>query len=257
MSLLEHIESGTSLKPQRTLLYGTPGIGKSSWAAAAPKPIFIQTEDGIDNIACDKFPLVTKFSSVMKFLLALDDDDHDYQTIVIDSLDWLERLIWAHVCEERGVENIEDIGYGKGYHFALTLWRDALEALNRLRANKNMQVILVAHSKIEKFENPETDNYDRYAPRLHKLASALVQEWCDNVLFACYRVHTKSTDEGFKKSAKAVGTGERMVRTTERPAHMAKNRIGLPDEMLLDYQAFHNYASFDAAQMIIQEAQGN
>ncbi|NRA38573.1 MAG: AAA family ATPase, partial [Planctomycetes bacterium] len=146
----------------------------------------------------------------------------------------------------RGVSNIEDIGYGKGYHFATTLWRDVLDGLNMLRCEKGQQIILIAHSKIEKFENPETDNYDRYAPRLHKLASALVQEWCDNVLFASYRVHTKTSDEGFKKSSKAIGSGERIIRTTERPAHMAKNRLQLPDEMALDYGEFQKHISLSA-----------
>jgi hypothetical protein len=105
-----------------------------------------------------------------------------------------------------------------------------------------MQIILIAHARIEKFDNPETESYDRYVPRLNKHASALVQEWCDEVLFATYRVHTKHTDEGFnRKRTQGIGTGERIVRTTERPAHVAKNRLSLPDEFPLDYRL---YAAF-------------
>ena len=161
---------------------------------------------------------------------------------MVDSLDWLERLIWAEVCRKRGVESIEDIGYAKGYTFALTQWREVLEGLAALRNRRDMMVILLAHCAIEKFENPETDSYDRYVPRLHKHASAVVQEWCDEVLFATYRVHTKQVDEGFgRKKAKGVGTGERIVRTAERPAHVAKSRLELPDELPLDFGAYAEF----------------
>ncbi|NRA37011.1 MAG: ATP-binding protein, partial [Planctomycetes bacterium] len=208
------------------------------FGSMAPNAVFIQTEDGLSGINCHKFPLVKTFDEFMENLVALYKNDHAFSTIVVDSLDWLETLIWQHVCNDRNVSNIEDIGYGKGYHFALTQWRSALDGLNALRNEKGMQIILIAHAKIERFENPETDNYDRYAPRLHKLASYMVQEWCDNVLFASYRVHTKTSDEGFKKSSKAIGSGERIIRTTERPAHVAKNRLQLPEELPLSYEAF-------------------
>jgi hypothetical protein len=103
-------------------------------------------------------------------------------------------------------------------------------------------VMLTAHAQIERFANPETDAYDRYSPRLQKLGSALVQEWCDEVLFATYKVHTKTTSEGFdRKRVQGIGTGERVIRTTERPAHVAKNRLNLPDEIPLDYRI---YAAF-------------
>ena len=118
-----------------------------------------------------------------------------------------------------------------------------LAGLDALRNERGMEVILVAHAQIEKFANPETETYDRYAPRLQKLASALVQEWCDEVLFATYRVHTRTATEGFdRKRVQAIGTGERILRTTERPAHVAKNRLALPDEIPLDHRVYAAYA---------------
>ncbi len=158
---------------------------------------------------------------------------------VSDSLDWLERLIWAKVCATRQVATIEDIGYSKGYTFALTHWRDVLDGLAALREHRGMTVILIAHARIERFENPETEAYDRYVPRLHKTATALVSEWCDEVLFATYRVFTKATDEGFnQKRVKGLGSGERVLRATERPSHLAKNRLNLPDELPLAWSEF-------------------
>jgi hypothetical protein len=239
MSLLQQLHVGKRTAPRRTFIFGVQGVGKSSAAAAAPDPVFIPTEDGLANIDCHSFPLATAYDQVVAALAALYTDEHAYRTVVIDSLDWLERLIHADVCQQRGVSNIEDIGYGKGYVFAMTHWREVLTGLDALRNERGMAVILLAHAKIERFENPETETYDRYVPRLHKLASALVQEWSDEVLFACYRVHTRHNDEGFGRTrTQAIGTGERILRTTERPAHVAKNRLGLPEELPLAWSAY-------------------
>ncbi len=221
------------------MLYGTHGIGKSTFAACAPKPVFIQTEDGLGEIECDKFPLTTTFDQAVQALSELYSEKHSYRTVVIDSVDWLERLIWNEVCRKRNVESIEDIGYAKGYVFALTQWREFLEGLSALRSEKGMMIVLIAHARIERFQNPETDSYDRYVPRLHRLASQVLQEWCDEVLFATFKVYTKQTEEGFdRKRTQGIGTGERIVRTVERPAHMAKNRLNLPEEMPLDWNVY-------------------
>jgi hypothetical protein len=224
------------------MLYGVQGVGKSTWASCAPKPIFLQTEDGLGEISCDKFPLATTFERVVKALSELYTEKHPYHTVVVDSLDWLERLIWTEVCRKHNVESIENIGYAKGYVFALTQWRGFLEGLSALRNDKGMAVILIAHARIERFENPETESYDRYVPRLHRLASQLIQEWCDEVLFATFKVYTRQTEERFNRTRRqAIGTGERIIRTVERPAHVAKNRLNLPDELPLDWNAYAHY----------------
>lgn len=242
MSLMQQIQHGKRSAPRRVLVYGVHGVGKSSFGASAPSPVFVQLEDGLGEIDCDRFPLSRSFDEAISALSELYTEDHSYRTVVVDSLDWLERLIWADVCKDRGVKNIEEIGYAKGYTFALNYWRDFLTGLDALRNDRSMTVVLLAHAKIERFENPETDSYDRYVPRLHKLASAVIQEWCDEVLFATYKVYTKQADEGMgRKKAKGIGTGERIVRTTERPSHLAKNRLNLPDELPLDWDTYASY----------------
>ncbi|MBW7905298.1 MAG: ATP-binding protein [Phycisphaerae bacterium] len=239
---LSDVQRGRASAPRRTLVYGTHGIGKSTFGAMADAPIFIQTEDGLAAIECERFPLARRYGDVIAALGELYSQPHEYRTLVLDSLDWLERLIWADVCEKRGVESMEDIPYGKSYVFALTQWREVLAGLDALRNERGMNIVLIAHAQIERFANPETDTYDRYSPRLQKQASALVQEWCDEVLFATYKVHTKTVNEGFdRKRVQGIGTGERIVRTTERPAHVAKNRLGLPEEIPLDFRI---YAAF-------------
>jgi len=117
---------------------------------------------------------------------------------------------------------------------------DAVDArVGRYHFCQDLLHQLVEYVEHKRFENPETESYDRYVPRLHKTASALVTEWCDEVLFATYKVFTKSTDEGFNRTrAQGIGSGERVLRTVERPAHLAKNRLGLPDELPLIWADF-------------------
>ena len=254
MSLLQSIETGRSTRPRRVMLYGVHGIGKSTFGALAPSPIFVQTEDGLANIESPRFPLAGSSDDVMNALMALYSEEHAFRTVVIDSLDWLERLIWAEVLRRkpqtekgRPVASIEDYGFAKGYTYALDIWKEVLDGLTALRSDRQMMCVLIAHAKIERFENPETDAYDRYSPRLNKHASALIQEWCDEVLFATYKVHTRQTEEGFDKTrTRGIGTGDRILRTTERPAHMAKNRLNLPEELPLDFRAYAEHLGLSA-----------
>jgi hypothetical protein len=244
MSVLEQIHVGRRHSPPRFLIYGTEGIGKSSTAAQAPKPIFIPTEDGLDQIECASFPLANTFADVQNALQSLIYEQHAYESAIIDSLDWLERLIWDALCEQYGVASIEKVdgGYARGYTHALTPWRSILNDLNTLRNQRHMCIILLAHAKVEKFEDPEQSAYDRYSPRLHKHATALINEWADAVLFATRKVITKTEDTGFNKTrtiAAGLGTdgGERVLRCVGSPACVAKNRYGLPAELPLSWQA--------------------
>ncbi len=245
MSLLSRIERGRTTLPPRVLVYGTEGIGKSTFAAGAPRPVFVPTEDGLDQIGCDRFPLATSLDDVLAALAELQQQPHDYETVVVDSLDWLERLVFDRVCKESGVATIEKAegGYGKGYLAALTHWRDVVARLNGLRHQRNMVVLLLAHARIERFEDPESSPYDRYSPRLNKHAAAYLSEWADAVLFATRKVRTESTDSGFGRKrtvANAVGKdgGERVLRCVGGPACVAKNRFGLTGELPLSWAAF-------------------
>ena len=241
MGMLENIQTGRENKPPRIMVYGQEGVGKSTFGASAPAPIFIQTEDGLGEIDCCKFPLVQSVSEVIAELTALRDEDHNFRTVVIDSLDWLERLIFDEVCKEFGVRSIEkaDGGYGKGYVDALVHWRKVLALLDDLRNKRGMMVILVAHAKVERFEDPENAAYDRYAPRLHKHAASLISEWVDAVMFAMKRMRV-SKDGDTRTIAAPIGAdgGERILRTNGSPACVAKNRFSLPNEIPLSWDAF-------------------
>ena len=246
MSLLENIKKGRESKPPRLFIYGQEGVGKSTVGASAPSPVFVQTEDGLGEIDTSKFPLAKNLDEVLAYLTALRDEPHQFQTVVLDSADWLERLVWDKVCQDFGVRSIEkaDGGYGKGYVHALTYWRKVVALLSELRELRGMIVIVIAHSKVERFEDPENSAYDRYTPRLHKLATSLLCEWADAVLFATKRFRvSKETGNGFQGDraiASPVGAdgGERILRTVGSPACIAKNRFGLPSEIPLSWDAF-------------------
>jgi hypothetical protein len=242
MGLMQQIQRGRTQAPPRIMVYGTEGIGKSTLAANAPQPIFIPTEDGLNEIDCAKFPLARSFDDVQGALQELYSEAHDYQTVVIDSLDWLERLVWDELCRQYGVVSVEKVdgGYGKGYTHALSLWRRLIDRLAALHTGRGMAVILTAHAKVEKFEDPESSPYDRYSPRLHKHACAVVTEWCDAVLFATRKIRTQTEEAGFNRkrtTAHAIGKegGERILRTVGGPSCVAKNRYSLPDELPLHW----------------------
>ena len=231
---LASLRRGGDTRPPRFLIYGVAGVGKTKLAADAPSPIFLQTEDGLGRIDAATFGLLRNFDAVMEALGSLYSEAHEFRTLVIDSLDWLEPLIWQHTAQQHNQRDIEAFGYGKGYQAALDTWRTFLDAVNTLRDECGMGVLLIAHAEIRRFDSPETEPYDRYQPKLHRSASALVQEHVDAVLFANYRISTLKSDVGFnKKVVRGVGGGDRLLHTIERPAFLAKNRFGLEETLPL------------------------
>ena len=233
---LKSVSKSGAIKAPRVMLYGPHGLGKTTFGASAPKPIFILTEDGLGKLEVDHFPLAASYQDVLDAIGSLYAEEHAYETVVIDSLDWLETLV------QKAVEEAHDEkarAYGKGAVIAAEYWRTILDGLSALRDEKGMAVVLLAHSEIKRFDSPEVDPFDRYQPKLQARSSALVQEWCDAVLFANLRVVTKETEVGFKKEVRrGLSTGERLIYTQERPAFLAKNRYDLPDSLPLSWSDF-------------------
>ncbi len=230
--------TGVLATARRVLFYGTHGIGKSTFAAKAPDAVFIDTEGGLDNIDCKRFPRAESFVDVLQQCEKLIKEKHKFKWLAIDTLDWCQQLVYRRVCELAGKDSIEDFAYGKGYTQALDQWQLLIDVLERLRSERQVNVLLISHAQITKHYPPDVESYDRYEPRLHKHASALWQEWCDEVLFASYKVLTRSEDQGFgNKRAKAIG-GERVIRCTEKPAWLAKNRLSMPDEIRWGFEHY-------------------
>jgi hypothetical protein len=242
---LSSIKKGKSIHAPRIFMYATHGIGKSTFAAAAPDPIFICTEDGLGSIDTSSFPLAKRGADVMEAIRTLYTQPHDFKTVVLDSADWLENLL---VKEIEDSHDAKELAYGKGALMLADKWREVLDGLNGLRNDKNMAVIIIGHCEIKRFDSPEVEPYDRYQPKLQSRASALVQEWADAVLFANFRTIVKKDDVGFNKSvSRGITTGERLLYTQETPAYYAKNRYQLPPSLPLDWNAFAGALAASAA----------
>jgi len=235
---LKSISKTRRVRAPKIVIVGQGKIGKTTFAAMAPKAIGILTEDGADAVDANAFPLATSLADVYSAVATLINQDHEFQTLFIDSLDWLEPLVQDHVCKANNWKNIEQPGFGKGYVAAAEEWRNLLSGLEVLRADKGMGIILIAHDKIKRIEDPLTEGFDSHVLKLHDRAGALVQEWADVIGYAGYRIFTSKTDAGFgNKETKATTTGERILHVEPHPAHCGGNRFGLSN-MPLDWAAF-------------------
>lgn len=240
---LSSLKRGQDIRPPRIILYGTKGIGKTTFASLAPDPVFLFTEEGHGLLSADRL-LISHWDEAFEFLRMLYTEDHTFKTLVIDSLDWLERLCHEKVKKVHGERIFFD--YGKGFKFAGDLFDEFVRALDKLRLHKNMMIILIAHSKIKRFEAPDVPPFERYMLDLHERAASVVEEWCDVELFATQKVFTTKTDVGFGQNVvQGVGSGERVMYTEERPAYSAKNRYNLPHELPMPKE--NSYAPFRAA----------
>lgn len=228
------IKKGASKKPPRILLIGVEGVGKTSFGADLPAPLFICAEDGLVG---PQFGDTASFapndwSHLLSFLDHMAQNELGYKSLVIDTLDWIEPKLFAHVvsaARKSDIRSIEDFGFGKGYALAADEFRQLLTRLDRVVA-KGITVAILAHTQVKPFNNPVGDNYDRYEPKVCKQVAALAKEWVDAVLFA--RFDTWAKKDGGK--AKGQGGDVRVVHTTHCAGWDAKNRYGLPETMPLD-----------------------
>jgi len=225
--------SGKVAKPQRAVVYGPEGIGKSTLAAAFPNPVFLDTEGGTTHLDVTRFPRPENWEGATQCVEQLRRAGHDFRTLVIDTADWLERLLIEHICRKANKDGIEDFGYGKGYTYLAEEFARFLRTLEVLREG-GMHLVLVAHSTIRKFEQPDAAGaYDRYELKLTKQCAPVVKEWCDLLLFVNY--HTKVTDANGKK--RAVGGKERRIYTTHCAAYDAKNRHALEEQLPMAFES--------------------
>jgi hypothetical protein len=238
MSLLAKVTTGVVTKPHLVLVYGPDGVGKSTLGAQAPKPIFLGSEAGTDNLDVARFPKLTSTQDAFLAVKALIEEEHDYKTLVIDSVDWLETILHGDICRSHNVKSIELAagGYGKGYVEAFNWWNTFRQLLDELRDRKKMNVVLIGHSDIVTFNDPNTQStYERYQLKLHKKSAALLREWVDCVFFVNFETFTKK--EGNNR-VRAFGDGARLIYTERRPGFDAKNRKALPPSIPLGWDEY-------------------
>ncbi len=249
--------------PGRYVLHGPESVGKTSFGTYAPKPIVLQSlgETGLETLmdmgrvpAVPHLPELTDWRDVLAVLGELAESDHDYKTLVIDTLNGVERLCHEHICRvEFGGDWGEKgfAGYQRGFEVSLAQWGILLNKLDTLRTERGMSILCLAHTRVAPYVNPEGPDYDRYTPDVHKKTWGLTHRWADAVLFLNFY-----TDVSKDRSGKAKGLGgqQRIIYTVRHAAYDAKNRHGLPEEISAGNSGKEAWTNFVTA---LREAKQN
>lgn len=227
-----NITKGPRKVPVKTVIYGPAGIGKSTFASFFPDPLFIDVEGSTNQMDVARTDTPRTWESLIG-LIEQVIKERPCKTLVIDTVDWAEKLCTKYILNKHGVDGIERVGggYGKGYTYLAEEFQRILRALN-LVIEAGMHVVLCAHAQMRKFEQPdEMGAYDRWELKLEKKTAPLVKEWADNLFFVNYKTIVITTEN---KTRKAAG-GQRVMYCTHNPVWDAKNRYCLPDEVPFDY----------------------
>lgn len=236
MSFLTKIKKGSVDLPPRVILAGPEGIGKSTYGANAPSPLFISAEDGLTGLEhVDRFT-PDSYKDLLAFMTEIENAaSFAFGTIVIDTADWLERLIQAHICKRDKKANIEEYGYGKGYNLVEPELVAFLQMLDRIRHKHKVGIVILSHVKIKLHSPPGAEPYDRFEMKGHKGFTGILREWPDACLFTVYETFN-TKEEGVKKT---IG-GDRVIHTSWAPGWDAKNRYNLPATIALERERGHS-----------------
>lgn len=217
-------------RPLRVLLHGVEGVGASTFAAQAPSPVFVCTEDGAAHLDVARFPTPRTWADVMEAIRVLTYDEHEHRTVVLDGIEGLESLCHKHVAMMAGVAHIDEIAYGRGYGEVVDQWRKLLGKLEALIQARKMSVVMLGHTTSKRIET-DTGLHDRNQLKIHERLVAMLRNWCDAILFA--RRERVAVGRPGRRPPEA-----RLVHTDESGRWEARNRFNLPALLPLDWDDF-------------------
>ncbi len=225
--------------PSRMIFYGVPGVGKTSLAAYAPRPLFLMThrENGLETLIdsnllpqTDHFPEINDWSTLLGGLSWLMVNKTDHRTLVLDTINGAQHLCFDHVTLTKFNNDPADfMAYGRGPEASLTEWGKLVGYLQKLNSERRMSIILLAHCRAKTFKNPGGEDYDRYNAELHDKTWGVIEKWADMIIFANYQTFAKKERGAMK--AKAFGGEARVMYTQNSAAYVAKNRYNLPAQI--------------------------
>lgn len=234
------ITRGKIQRAQKVVVYGPEGIGKSTFAASFPNPLFIDTEGSTNHMDVARMERPSSWTMLLEQVRYIRDHPSVCQTMVIDTADWAEQLCVIDICAKSKPPKagLEDFGYGKGYVYLAEEFGKLLNLLEEI-IDRGIHVVMAAHAAMRRVELPEeTGSYDRWEMKLQKKTAPLVKEWADLVLFANYKIYVVNVDnQGAQKGKNKAQGGARVMYTTHHVSWDAKNRHGLPDELPFEFQA--------------------
>ena len=239
MTLSTLIKRGVTQEPIRIVLHGVPGVGKTTFAADIPGAVFVGPEDGAGDLDISRI-VVHTWAELLSVLAAFVSEPSDYRALVLDTIDWIEKLLHQHITKGACSMEAAEKGYGKAYKLAAEETLKLTQTLDAIRMKRRMAIVALAHTGLVKFDDPEDQAYDRYQIRIHKDAAPIWSDWADVVLFANFDIKVRRTgDDVTKGRGKALDREPpRVLYTSRRPAFDAKNRYKLDHEIPLSWADF-------------------
>ena len=158
------IQTNVEYEPPKICIYGKGGIGKTTLAAHFPKPIIIRGEDGAGQISgVAKLPKIKSIAELESQLHWIENGKHNYKTLVIDSLDEIQNLKNKEICAAAGVEDVLQLGFGKGTGPLQSYFNRLRDLLDGIREERGMIIICLAHYLVTTHKDPTGDDYSCYS----------------------------------------------------------------------------------------------